>query len=209
MQTAVPNRLTPLSPDDAARALAAAFERVTGTKPTRDVLALLVAQSAFETGDWSSIHNFNFGNVKAGSSFPLVTYFDCWERDASGKRIDIKAFPNGPDGEPDKRCRFRAFESATDGAEDFLRALQARPHWWAGLLTGTPAGFVEGLTTRPMYFTGDPGQYIAGLEARAKKFASYIQTHAGAAAAVAAGSGLVALAVIVGAAYLLFRNVKG
>ena len=66
----VKDMLTPLSRDDASRAFLTAYQQLTGKLPTPAVLALLLAQSAFETGHWKSLHNFNFGNAKARPRLP-------------------------------------------------------------------------------------------------------------------------------------------
>ena len=80
----VPDKLTPLTRDEATRALLTAYKQLTGALPSTAVLALLVAQSAFETGHWKSLHHYNFGNAKAGLSYPLITQFRCSEVDAQG-----------------------------------------------------------------------------------------------------------------------------
>ncbi len=147
----VKDTLTPLTRDDAARAFASAYLQLTGKLPTPAVLALLLAQSAFETGHWKSLHNFNFGNAKAGPGYPLVTQFRCSEVDALG----IEHFYDPPD----PQCNFRAYDNAAAGALDYLKVLQHRPHWWQGLHTGDPTTFVDALATPPKYFTGNPAVY--------------------------------------------------
>jgi len=146
----VANRLTPLSQQDASRALAEAYARVTGGPPTDRVLALLLAQTAFETGRWQKIHNFNFGNAKADLSYPLVTQFRCSEVEQG-----VEQFFDPPDS----HCNFRAYTNAADGAVDYIKVLQSRPHWWNGLQTEDPTAFVDALATAPKYFTGNPAVY--------------------------------------------------
>jgi hypothetical protein len=147
----VKDMLTPLSRDDASRAFLAAYQQLTGKPPTPAVLALLLAQSAFETGHWKSLHHFNFGNAKAGPSYPLITQFRCSEVDQNG----VETFYDPPH----PQCNFRAYENAAAGALDYLKVLQNRPHWWQGLHTGDPSAFVDALATPPKYFTGNPAVY--------------------------------------------------
>jgi hypothetical protein len=147
----IKDMLTPLSRDDASRAFLAAYQQLTGKPPTTAVLALLLAQSAFETGHWKSLHHFNFGNAKAGPNYPLITQFRCSEVDANG----VETFYDPPH----PQCNFRAYETAAAGALDYLKVLQNRPHWWQGLHTGDPAAFVDALATPPKYFTGNPTIY--------------------------------------------------
>ena len=148
----VANRLTPLTRQDAAAALAEAYARVTGGPPSARVLALLLAHTAFETGRWQKLHNFNFGNVKAAPSFSFITQFRCSEVENG-----VEQFFDPPD----PHCNFRAYSNAADGAVDYIKVLQSRPHWWAGLQTEDPAAFVDALATPPKYFTGDSGRVQA------------------------------------------------
>lgn len=147
----VKDTLTPLSRDDASRALMTAYLQLTGALPTPGVLALLLAQSAFETGHWKSLHNFNFGNAKAGPEYPLITQFHCSEVDEHG----IEHFYDPPD----PHCNFRAYDNAAAGALDHLKVLQHRPTWWQGLHTEDPSAFVDALATPPKYFTGNVAVY--------------------------------------------------
>src|SRR5450432_3658502 len=146
----VANRLTPLTRQDAAAALAEAYARVTGGPPSARVLALLLAHTAFETGRWQKLHNFNFGNVKAAASFSFITQFRCSEVEQG-----VEQFFDPPD----PHCNFRAYANAADGAVDHVKVLQSRPHWWNGLQTEDPGAFVDALATAPKYFTGNPAVY--------------------------------------------------
>jgi hypothetical protein len=158
----VENRLTQLDRDTAASALSSAYARLTGRAPNEKVLALLLAQSALETGHWKKIHNYNFGNVKAGTGYPLIAQFRCSEVDENG--VEIFYDP------PDPHCNFRAYESAADGAVDYLKVLQKRPHWWRGLHTEDPGAFVDALATPPKYFTANPEKYKRTLVALYERF---------------------------------------
>jgi hypothetical protein len=147
----VQDKLTPLSRQDAGQALLTAYRMLTGALPSQAVLALLLAQSALETGHWQKIHNFNFGNAKARLDYPLIVQFHCSEVDAQG----VEHFFDPPALE----CNFRAYTDAAAGALDYLKVLQSRPHWWQGLHTENPSAFVDALATPPKYFTGNPAQY--------------------------------------------------
>ena len=153
----VENKLTPLSPSEAAAALASAYQRLVGVPPSQSVLALLIAQSALETEDWKKIHNYNFGNQKAGTNYPLIVQFRCSE---IVKGVEKFFDPPAPE------CNFRAYESAAAGALDYLRVLHGRPHWWQGLQTEDPSAFVDALATPPKYFTANPSLYKSALTSR-------------------------------------------
>ena len=150
----VENRLTPLTRQDATNALVEGYTRVTGGAPTARVLALLLAQTAFETLRWQKLHNFNFGNAKADLSYPLITQFRCSEVEHGVEQIFDP---------PDPHCNFRAYASAADGAVDYVRVLQRRPHWWNGLQSEDPNAYVDALATAPKYFTGNPVVYKRGV----------------------------------------------
>lgn len=157
----VANKLTPLRPEEAAAALAAAYEQLTGVAPAAAVLGLLIAQSALETGNWQNIHNFNFGNQKAGASYPLIVQFRCSEV------VDgVERFYDPPAPE----CNFRAYETSASGALDYLRVLRAQAHWWQGLHTGDPSAFVDALATPPKYFTASPALYKNVLISRLEQY---------------------------------------
>jgi hypothetical protein len=153
----VQNKLTPLSPSEAAAALASAYQRLVGVPPSEAVLALLIAQSALETDSWTKIHNYNFGNQKAGINYPLIVQFRCSE---VVKGVEKFFDPPAPE------CNFRAYESAAAGALDYLRVLHGRPHWWQGLQTEDPSAFVDALATPPKYFTANPALYKSALTSR-------------------------------------------
>lgn len=153
----IPNKITKLTVDQAAKALSDGYKKVTGSRPNRLVLGLLLAQSALETGNWNSIHNYNFGNFKASSSDKYIQYFGCNEI-IDGISQD---FPAG-----DTHCIFAAYKNAADGAAAYVKGLKNRSNWWSGLQSKTVAGFIKGLTTPPKYFTANPITYANVLEER-------------------------------------------
>ena len=157
----VDNRLTPLTRQEATQSLVEAYGRVTGGAPSARVLALLLAHTAFETGRWQKLHNFNFGNAKAGLSYPRVTQFRCSEVENGAEQFFDP---------PDPHCNFRAYETAADGAVDYIKVLQSRAHWWNGLQTEDPGAFVDALATAPKYFTGDPVVYKRAVAALFDEF---------------------------------------
>lgn len=165
----VANRLTPLTRQDVAAALAEAYARVAGGPPSTRVLALLLAHTAFETGRWQKLHNFNFGNVKAASTFSFITQFRCSEVENG-----VEQFFDPPD----PHCNFRAYSNAADGAADYIKVLQSRPHWWAGLQTEDPTAFVAALATSPKYFTGDPVAYKRAISSLFDEFRPLAQAAA-------------------------------
>ena len=154
------------SSDEAAQALATAFQRVTGSAPSSSVLALLMAQTSFETRPkgqttgWN-LPNFNWGGIKASLWDPFIQIFQTAEGYGSS--------------EVHAPLKFAAYTSLADGAEAYIRTLKARSNWWNGLLTGDPSAFIRGLTTPPAYFTGDPTNYLAGLRGLSAAYSAVAQ----------------------------------
>jgi len=192
----LPDKLTPMSAADASKALASAYKRVTGAAADAKLLGLLVGQTALETGNWKSLHNWNFGNAKATSSDPYYQNFRCWEV-VGGEKVWYDA------GHP--ACRFAAHPTAVDGAEHYIRVLKHRPNWWDGLQTRSVEGFVDGLTKVPYaYFTADKGTYSRVLAERMGQYTSEIKAFAGTPAGMGAAVG--AFAVVFGGLYLYRRS---
>lgn len=149
-----PPTLTPCDGIDAAEAIARAVILVHGDEPPRDALAILVAQSALETGNWRRIYNWNFGNSKSSVVFPH-TYFRTGERDpATGKTVMYDP--------PHYQTRFRAFDSAAAGAAHHLRVItnmRFRPAWEAA-----QEGDI-GEFSRLLYHTPDGQPYYTSASA--------------------------------------------
>ena len=156
MAQVIPNAITPLTPEDAAEALAGAYKSVTGDGASKEILGLLIGQTALETANWQSIHNYNLGNVKGKDSDDYIQFFRCFEvvrNPDTGEKETVWYDP------PHPACRFVAYRNAQDGAEHYIKMLRSRPHWWKGLHSGSVDGFVNGLTTFPAYFTANPAVY--------------------------------------------------
>lgn len=141
----LPDTRTPLTLDEAAHAIVHGWRCYFGGDPKRESLLVLLAQSALETGRWSAIHCFNFGNIKSapgdGRSW---TFFRCNEL------LDGKWCWFDP---PHPQTRFRAYDSAEEGAVDYVALLVRRyTAAWGAVTVGDPGAFVDCLK-RGMYFT--------------------------------------------------------
>lgn len=176
----LPHALTSVTSEEMFQALGKAWVRLFEAPPTKESLCLLVGQSAFETGWWKYMHNFNIGNVKSrvgdGCDY---TYFRCWEilspiqaaiyaKDEAveveeGLSLEgkVKAWfaPDHP------VCRFRAYESLDLAAVDFLNKLTDRfsdpvpeKNAWAAVLRGDAVSFCHALKLKG-YYTGSEEIY--------------------------------------------------
>jgi hypothetical protein len=152
LATLVPDKLTPLTAGEVARAFQYAFTRLIGHPPKPRTLAILMAQSALESGRWKSLHCFNLTNIKASTTYEgLYCLYRCNEI-INGK---VEWFDP-----PHPQCRFRAFESLEDASLDYLTFLQ-RPRYkpaWEQALAGDPVAFVAALK-RGGFFTANEEPY--------------------------------------------------
>ena len=164
----VDDRLTPLTAKEAVDALAEAFKDVTGARPTPRSLAILVAQTALETGRWKSMHHYNFGNIRGAHQ---------------GRWTSFRAGEIGPDGkeyflEPGPGNKFRAYPGPVEGAQDFIRFLAVDTtgsgsnrydRAWQAALDGNPRAFVRELK-RARYFTADEQRYYDAVKSLYEEF---------------------------------------
>lgn len=167
-QQELPNKITTITPENAARALSDGFYRITGKRPNAKVLGLLLAQWAIETGNGKYVHNWNFGNLKRYSGTPYFQYFRCSEI-IDGTEVFFDR--------PAPECAFAAYLTPADGAEAYIKILMKRPHWWAGLLSGDIRTFNSALSTAPKYYTASPSLYLAGLQSRYDSYSKYAQRY--------------------------------
>lgn len=173
----LPDQVTKLESAEAGRVILAAVQQLTGSTPSLQALAIIIGQSALETGDWKSIHCFNFGNAKSGVELPH-TYFKCGELLVDptdpGRRTRYFKFvaPHEPlpEGTPfgraehTRQTRFRAFESAEAGALYHLRLITGGRYAdaYARALAGDAVGFSELLHLHG-YYTADVESYTKGV----------------------------------------------
>lgn len=179
----LPDRLTPLTTEQAMSALRSAFETVEGVTPSPECLAIHTAQSALEAARWKSLHNFCFTNAKASATWQ--GFFQCYRcNEKIGDRwvyfvpqgelvgdfsTALKGAPLAvPDGHP--QTRFRAFENAESGAIDHMQLVKRKwPEAWTAARGGDVAGFVHGLKQRA-FFTADEAPYLKGVSSLMREF---------------------------------------
>lgn len=183
MSQFIPEKNTVLSPLEAAEALLAAWKQIFGRNPSVQSLATIWAQCAFETGRWTAIRNFNWGNIRKVSQPDDLhnwTQYECSEY-LDGKLQ--KFYP------PDGRCNFRAYSSAASGALDYLITLSQKKRYkdaWTSLQGGEGLErFIhllkvgDGSPGSGGYFTDKEDHYLAGVrhyydEFMTKKYYSII-----------------------------------
>lgn len=145
----VPPQLTEMSGARAARELRRAWANVMGRGPSDETVLLLAAHWAHETSGGRFMYNYNFGGIKGRGSSGLSCLREAHEgwgwRTIAG--ID----------------RFRAYRSATEGAEDYVSLLVRRyPQAIEAARSGDVLQFVKALR-RVGYFTGSESAYAQSL----------------------------------------------
>jgi hypothetical protein len=167
-QIELPDKYTPMTADEVAKAVSAAFKQMTGKAPSKKILALLLAQWALESANGRAVHNFNLTNIKRNSGDPYFQYFRCSEI------IDgVEQFFDPPN----PQCAFAAYKTAVEGAKAYIRILKKRPNWWNGLLTGDVGKFNAGLSTTPKFYTANPSLYLKLLNDRMAKYLPQAQKY--------------------------------
>lgn len=148
MLTELPATRTKLSVTEATKWLAQGYKAVVGKLPSKSILALLVGQWGIETGQGGSMYNYNFGN-----SMP-----EPWDKYYQNLHAsEVIDGVNTPMVE-----KFAAYKTPLEGAISHIKVLKSRAHWWNGLQSGNLDKFIDGLKTKPVYFTGNAATYKAG-----------------------------------------------
>lgn len=186
-QRVLVDKLTPLLRDEAALAMARAYQAQFGALPGARALAVLCAQSALETGHWRACHWNNWGNAKAGADYSLVTFFGCSEILGRGAlRREHWFHPPEPIEWPSRdawvtrhptsepsvaQCRWRAYRTAAEGALRHLQLIGVDTNGdgynrygraWDAALSGDPRGFAHELYAAG-YYTASEGLYTSAL----------------------------------------------
>lgn len=160
-----PKRPTPMTPEEATRYLAQAWVAVSGELPTPELLSVFWGQWALETGRGRWMSDYNFAGLKGRAPDGGLAHWWTWEETPQGpKRI---------------RGRFRSYETAEEGAYDYVALLWHRyPKAVAAARRGDAVSFILELD-QGGYFTERPAHYVRSvaslaLEFRRKKlYASY------------------------------------
>lgn len=155
-----------------------------GPAPRRDVLALALAKCALETGRFQKMYCWNFGNIKAGSTYRGM--FTCillneviggtvqWFapegpvlRKQDGGLVPVGARVPVPDGHP--QTRMRAHANRFDGCFAYGDFMRSRSAMWAALHLGEPIAFVRAMKAA-RYFTADEAPYAKAVASLFREF---------------------------------------
>jgi hypothetical protein len=166
---------------------------LTSTAPKRESIAVLLAQSALETGHWRSCHAYNLGNAKATARWEGDFCFYAADEIVNEAQAALALAERAPrtDGgaghnveltrlksglvqvtlHPDHSwCRFRAFTTLDAAAADYLELLQRRfARAWPAVVAGNPEGFIRTLH-EVGYFTASVERYLPPVLQLFKQF---------------------------------------
>lgn len=161
------DQLCNLNTDQAIEVFKIGYTKFMNDTPSKKTLAIIVAQSALETGWWKAgLHCWNFGNTRCNpdklSEDEYFTMFKCGEI-IKGKEVFF--IP------PDPKSVFQAFESAEAGVRHHLRFLSTKNNYrnaWAQAVKQNPDQYIIELKKA--------GYFTAGLERYKKTFMSVYNT---------------------------------
>ena len=173
--------LTEVSVEGVAAAFVDACWRV-NMRPTHDLIIIMLAHSALETGHWKVMRNYNFGNVKAtggwivgGGDFCFYEASENFNPKLAASLLAARHRRTGAEGwDVEKRAerkdgrwamwffpshiqaRFRSFATLADGASAYIAKLLGR---YADAIGWAQAGNVERYVATLHQF----GYFTAGL----------------------------------------------
>jgi hypothetical protein len=154
----VPAQRTELTAAEASATLSQAWTDRFGEAPSPRTLAILTAQWSHETGEGRSMFNYNFAGIKGVG--PSGLHVVQRTREGFGAQETVI------------RDSFRAYESALEGASDYLSLLDRK---YPGALAAAKEGDVHdfvGELHDGGYFTGDSRAYARNVARRAETLTS-------------------------------------
>lgn len=168
----VPCERTPLRFEQARDAFAEAYAHEFFERIDVDTLAVLLAQSALETGRWKFLRRCNFGNKKASLSYTGLHQY--YPPGAVNELIDDDLVWFDP---PHPQTRFRAYATARDGAIAYVRFLGIDTNGggnryqraWDAAVSGDAEAFARQLS-RLGYCTANTEPYVRGVVALAAEY---------------------------------------
>ncbi|MBK7582023.1 MAG: glucosaminidase domain-containing protein [Myxococcales bacterium] len=145
-----------MSPNDATRYLADAWERLSGERPTEEVISVLWGQWALETGRGRWMVDYNYAGLKGRAPDGGTANWYTWEEEEGGSRRI--------------RSRFRSYEAPEHGALDYVEMLLRRyPKAAAAAKRGDALNYVLELD-QGGFFTERPEHYIRSVVSLAREF---------------------------------------
>lgn len=148
----------PMTELETVQVLHSAWVSIFNAEPSIDSMGVLFAQWALEVGIGAKYAKcYNFGNIKSIATDGLYwTNFRCNEI-IGGKNVFFDP--------PNDACKFRAFQTAADGAVDYIKFLSQRKSYanaWAQVIAGNPSEYAHQLKIS-RYYTAAEKIYTNGV----------------------------------------------
>ncbi len=158
----VERKQTPVNETEMTKAVIQAFTDMVGKAPTKDQVALLIAQNNLETGSRKDMYNWNVGNITHVDG----DGFDYWE----GKDWHyIKAPGSLKEQKQYYVAKFRAYPDLKSGVKDYLSFLKRRTGVRNKILEADPIGFSKELK-KSKYYTAHEEDYTRGIVSKVKEY---------------------------------------
>jgi hypothetical protein len=144
---------TQVSPAQMAQAIISAWQQKFGSAPSKEQVALILAQNDHETGHRKSMWNYNVGNIttKADGSFDYFDDLSTEEQTSPGvwKKMKLK---------------YRAYPTLEEGVKDYLNFLSSGRYTkaWQHIVHPDPASFSKALKEAG-YYTANEAPYTKSL----------------------------------------------
>lgn len=146
----VPRKNTPVDVGQMVSSLIKSWHSLLGRDPTKEQIAMILAQNSLETNHRKAMFNFNVGNLMHMGS-DSHDYFE--NQDSYG-------------GKP-FTAKFRSYSSLDEGVLDYLKLLYGGyPQAFSAAKSGDPKEYARALIANPQKQYYDPHvqkQYVAGM----------------------------------------------
>lgn len=136
------------------------WKNLFGITPSKEQVAMVLAQNALETGNRKNMWNYNVGNITT-SGKGAYNYFDDL---TTNEQVSNGVWKK-------KNLKYRAYSSLKEGVKDYLKLLSGGKYSnaWQHILHPNPIAFSKSLKESG-YYTADEAPYTKAL---AKLFNQY------------------------------------
>jgi len=159
---------THVSEPQMAQAMIEAWAQLFGGRPTKEQIAILMAQNTLETGARKSMWNYNVGNITTDGKGK----WDYWE----GLDWLYESLPPDQTGIPQRRkktikLKYRAYPNLIEGTKDYLRVISSGRYSkaWQNILNPNVEEYSKALKQMG-YYTADEAPYTKGLQSVFNRF---------------------------------------
>jgi hypothetical protein len=144
---------TEVSSAQMAQAIINAWQQKFGSTPSKEQVAMVLAQNDLETGHRKSMWNYNVGNITTKSD-SIFEYFDDLSTD---EQISPGVWKK-------MKLKYRAYPTLDDGAKDYLNFLSSGRYTkaWEHILHPDPVSFSKALKEAG-YYTANEAPYTKNL----------------------------------------------